>query len=310
MIIKERWYKTVALPAVLSSLLYASSIYLPVIGGFLSFFSPLPVAFIRIKYSKIESYLTFLFLNIVIFFIGGVPAVLLFLLQYGLPILMFSEIFIAVKEPYTAMLFSTCLLIALFYAVFLTYSGFSITKVNLLLQNYIEKSLNLAFKSYSGSLSKAELIEISEKLKKTVYYIIKILPSLMFMFYSAVMIGNFYIVKRLIPELNRIELTKFQAPFFVVWLFIISGFFVLFNKNYFFINIFLICSFLYLIQGLCIIEFWFKKYEVSPFLRGIFLFTIIFLQFVFILIAILGLFDNWFDYRKLNIKEENNESNS
>ncbi len=314
MTIKERWYKTVVLSAVLSTFLYSLSIYLPILGGFVSFFSPLPLGYVRLKYSNIESYLSLFLICILLFFIGGKLGVFLFLLQYGLPFLMFIEIFVLFKEPYNSMIISSVAIICLFYLIFFVFTGFSLNKVNYLIQSYIEKSIEIGFKNYSGGLSKAELIEITAKLKKTAEILIKILPAMMFGFFSAVMLGNFYILKRIIQKLQSIELTRFRAPFGVVWCFIISGFVTVLLKHSLIwllaLNLFLICSFLFLIQGLCIIEFWIKKYNVSPFMRLLFLFTIFIFQFIFIFIAILGLFDMWFDYRKLNLKEETNEGNS
>ncbi len=314
MIIKEKWFKTVVLTTVLTCFLYSLSIYMPLIGGFISFFSPLPLGVVRVRYSKLETYIALVSTCFLLFFIGGKLGVFLFLIQYGLPFLMFIEFFLFLKEPYYSMIISSVFLIVIFYLVLLFFANGSFAKINLILQTYIEKSINISFKNYSGGLSKAELIEITAKLKKTVGFLLKILPAMMFGFYSAVMLGNFYILKRIVGNFQKVELIKFKNPFFIVWIFIVSGFFILFFKKsilwYIFLNLFVITSFLFLIQGLCIVEYWFKKYNISTLMRVFFILALFVFQFIFIFIAVLGLFDVWFDYRKLNFKEEANESNS
>ncbi len=307
-------YKSIFISSVLSCFLYSLSIYFPLFGGFISFFSPLPLGFLRVKEDRVSTYFALLIALAILYSISGEMGIILYLTQYIIPFLVFIEIFLIGIYPFTSMILSCLIIMGIFYLVFLASFGFSISKVNSFLVGYFQKSVEIAFKNYTSSgLTKTEILEITSKLKNTVKILVKVLPSLMFGFYSAVMIGNFYIIKRSIDKFKNINLTHWQAPFYVVWCFILSGFWVLFFKSnpmwWVGLNILLISSFLFLLQGLCIVEYWFSKYNFSPIMKGIFLFFMFLFQIIFVVIALLGLFDTWFDFRKLN-KEESDESNS
>ncbi len=300
--------RTVLLSSGLSIIIYMLSIYFPVFGGFVSFFSPLPLGYVRLKDKKIETYLALLIAIIFLFAIYGFSGAFLYLFQYVVPLLLFIEIYLKSLNFFSSLTISCLFLIFCFYLSFGMYFSFDFSTLNNKLIQYLNKSLNITLKSYFSNLSKAELIEINSKIKSLLKFFVKILPSIMFIFHSAVMVGNFYILKRITEKFKTIDLTKWRLPFFIVWIFIVSGFLMfLFRKNFIYtisINFFIVSCFLFLIQGLCIVEFWFNKINASPVMRGLFLFTLFFFQILFIFIAILGLFDSWFDFRKLN-KEVN-----
>ena len=60
---------------------------------------------------------------------------------------------------------------------------------------------------------------------------------------------------------------------------------------------------IYFFQGIAIVSFFFKKKEV-PFFLKFFIYTLIVIQQIFALLVIgIGFFDTWFDFRKLNLKQ-------
>jgi uncharacterized protein YybS (DUF2232 family) len=56
---------------------------------------------------------------------------------------------------------------------------------------------------------------------------------------------------------------------------------------------------LYFLQGLAIVAFYFERWKMPLFIKG-FVYVVLFLQqFASMVVAALGLFDVWFDFRKL-----------
>ncbi|MDD5524767.1 MAG: DUF2232 domain-containing protein, partial [Smithella sp.] len=69
-------------------------------------------------------------------------------------------------------------------------------------------------------------------------------------------------------------------------------------------NIFLVTSFIYLLQGLAIVSFFFQKKNVPFFFRYLFYFLIAVQQILMIPIVAIGLFDIWIDFRKYFQKDQ------
>ena len=68
------------------------------------------------------------------------------------------------------------------------------------------------------------------------------------------------------------------------------------------LNILIICLFLYFIQGIAVFEYYFRTKNVHRFLRLIFYAILVVQQYLAIVIIVAGLFDLWFDFRKLTPK--------
>jgi uncharacterized protein YybS (DUF2232 family) len=65
------------------------------------------------------------------------------------------------------------------------------------------------------------------------------------------------------------------------------------------LNILLVLGAVYFFQGLAIVSFFFRK-KLSPFVRMMaYLLILLFIQVVGVVIVVLGIFDFWFDFRKL-----------
>jgi uncharacterized protein YybS (DUF2232 family) len=69
------------------------------------------------------------------------------------------------------------------------------------------------------------------------------------------------------------------------------------------LNVFIVLLAVYVFQGLSILLFFLNKYNVPRFLRiGVYV-LIVFQQLFLIGLAVVGLFDQWFDFRKLSKTE-------
>jgi len=140
----------------------------------------------------------------------------------------------------------------------------------------------------------------------------RIFPALVVITAALVVWANFLLGKRILgrtgiiwPQLTT--LATWKAPEFIIWIFIISGgFFFIQNKDITFYssNIFLVTCFIYLLQGLAIVSFFFQSKNVPFFLRYLFYFFIVAQQFLVIPIVAIGLFDIWVDFRKYFQKDQ------
>ena len=107
-----------------------------------------------------------------------------------------------------------------------------------------------------------------------------------------------------------VRLVRF--PYIVVYLFIISLAMVLYAKTRIWgINLLVCVGMIYLIQGTGVLSFiWGDFFSRAKFMRTFLIIAIIINYPVLALIAITGVLDAWFDFRKLNKMEEIHESNT
>ena len=100
----------------------------------------------------------------------------------------------------------------------------------------------------------------------------------------------------------REKLTLWKTPEFIVWFVIAGGLMALLpvgDLKLLGFNLLIVIGTIYFFQGLAIVSFYFEKWKMPFFVKG-FVYAVLFLQqFALMATAVLGLFDVWFDFRKL-----------
>jgi uncharacterized protein YybS (DUF2232 family) len=308
--------KFILLCSIAGAILYSLSLTMPLIGGVLSFFSPLPLGYIGLKKDKYNLYVCFLFTVLLVFFAGGKLGVFLYLLQYGVPFLMFFELYYRGFGTINSIIITILSVVTGIVLVILAYNSFNVSESIQAVTNFMNLNFKAVMKSYKTlGVSEKEINTLSENLKNLTYTITRIMPSLMIMFYGSIFFLNLPIMERLTKvKFKNFNLIDFTSPFPVIWGFIISGFGIfLLNKSFIWwilLNVFISTSFIFLIQGFGVVEHWFRKLNYSRLMKNFFYVLILFSQFLLVTIAIIGLFDNWFDFRKIIQSGGTDEGNS
>lgn len=194
------------------------------------------------------------------------------------------------------------------------YGGFALS-VNpwQLVEKYIAATIQANVKFYSQLPLNAEDINfIKDNEKNIIDGFTQIFPSLVIIASTLIIWANFLLGKQILGKAGITwpkftELTRWKSPELIVWIFIISGglFFVPHKDiNFFSLNIFLVTCFIYFLQGLAIVSFFFQNKNVPLFLRYLFYFFIAVQQMLMIPIVAVGLFDIWIDFRKYFQKDQ------
>lgn len=105
------------------------------------------------------------------------------------------------------------------------------------------------------------------------------------------------------------DLTRWKAPDKMVWFLIAAGGAVLVPASmikWTAANVLLVCLFVYFLQGMAIVTFFFKTRRIPLFLRWTFYLLLAVQQYLIVIVIAAGLFDLWIDFRKLNrpLREE------
>ena len=183
----------------------------------------------------------------------------------------------------------------------------------LLVKKYIAATIAENVKISSQLPLNAEYINfIKDNEKNIVGGITQIFPSIVIISATLVIWINFLLGKDYLAKAGIIypkftALARWKVPDFIIWIFIISGalsFLPYENINFLSLNIFLVVCFIYLLQGLAIVSFFFQSKNVPLFFRYLFYFLIAVQYFLVIPIAAVGLFDIWIDFRKFFQKDQ------
>ena len=157
-------------------------------------------------------------------------------------------------------------------------------------------------------LPQDSLASLKEQAPQIVEMMLRLLPALLLLSFAFIVLMNVLYLGRRFPG-RRAEwfalqnLREWKGPEPLVWGLIACGF-VLFLPGAgvltaIALNLLLVIGACYFAQGLAVIAFFFHKNNVPRFLRGLTYVLIIFQQIFTLLVAGLGLFDLWGDFRRL-----------
>lgn len=176
-----------------------------------------------------------------------------------------------------------------------------------LVVRHVTEAIDINIQLYSRlPLNSEEINAIKNSRDSIIRLFTGIFPALcgigvLFTIWINVLIGNKILRKQNVSVANLSALSAWKAPTWLVWFFIAGGglSFVSQTQIHFTgINVFLMTCFVYLLQGLAIVSFFFQSRNISFFFRWFFYFLIAVQQIVMIAIAVVGFLDLWIDFRK------------
>ena len=96
------------------------------------------------------------------------------------------------------------------------------------------------------------------------------------------------------------EFIWFRNPDALVWLLIVAGFAMMIENRMVAdaaLNLLVVTIFLYFVQGMAIIVHFYKRFTVPRFARGMFYLVLVLQPYLAGVVAALGIFDIWGDFR-------------
>jgi len=297
---------------VISLLVFVFAAASPLSASFLFFLSPLPIIYFYSKLGRIPGLLLVLATLVVAVFTlemlhHGEYVPLICLLSYLGVIL--AEI-LKRKVSIEKAILSSLVAMMIPGLILITYS---IIKTGAApwqrIEPYIVSAILENVKLYSELGVPTEQVNlIKDNAQQIAVFFINILPALGLVS-MALCIWLNLLVTRMIFYRRRLsypdfgDLAKWKSPEKLVWLVIASGGMLLIPNDrvyYVGLNLLILCLFVYLLQGLAIISFFFRKKNIPVFMRTIFYVLLIFQQIFILLVVAVGLFDLWLDFRKFN----------
>ncbi|MDI6687856.1 MAG: YybS family protein, partial [Desulfobacterales bacterium] len=279
----------------ITTLIFAASIYLPVIGLFCFLFIPIPIFFYRSKLGRTTGAIVLVASIIMMIFMIGTISIDIFffieLLLFGFVLGELIEINLSIEKT---VLYACALVVSAGVLVLFFYSNISNVEVIALISEYVANNLKLTIALYEKMGMPEENIRFfSNSLENIQYVLLRIIPAMIvvsnfFMAWATLLIARPILKSRglFYPDFGSLNLWK--APDSFVWGVIGCGLILILPDRgirMIGLNGLIILMAIYFFQGVAIVSFFFEKKRFSSILK-FFLYSLIAIQQIIALIII------------------------
>jgi uncharacterized protein YybS (DUF2232 family) len=312
--VAAEWYefskKVLAGGVAVSFLTFLAVVFIPFLGAVILIMAPLPVLYYSLKYGRKEGLIVFiasLSAVAVILKVTGSMAALPMLFTAGCMGMILSEVLKKSYSVETTILLPVIALLTIWSAFIFYESTVSGVNPRAIIGSSIEHNIQESIEFYGGLDVPEETINvIRDNIKQISGFFLNIFPAIAliiaaFAVWINVLSARELFQKRALWYPDFGDLSAWKAPEKLVWLFIAGGGTLLVPiewVRFAGINFLIVCLFVYLLQGISIVSFFFRQKRIPRFFRAMFYFLIFAQQYFTILIVIAGLFDLWIDFRK------------
>ncbi len=290
--------------------LFVSMLFVPLVGFFFSILTPAPTALVMVRLGGPRAWI-----------VPGLSAVsgaaILFALRvpesvpylFGL-IGMGAVIGYGFRRRWPAgKTVGLSSLVVIGIAAFFALVAFIQTRGQLvhLIEQDLRHVITTAMKQFSsGSSVKTEVME--KGLLEMVPLVVSMMPGILISCTLVVSWVNLLVCRRYAggaaaEAFEQESLSLWKSPEHLVWFAIAGGLMLLLPwgpAKLLGSNLILVMGTIYFFQGLAIVSYYFEKWRVPLFVKG-FVYAVLFLErMASMAVAVLGLFDVWFDFRKHN----------
>ncbi|OQY13277.1 MAG: hypothetical protein B6I30_03270, partial [Desulfobacteraceae bacterium 4572_187] len=251
----------------ITSLIFAISIYIPIIGFVGSLFIPLPILFYRSKLGRSTgAIIPILTIIVMVTVLGGLSIDILFFVELLLLGFVLSELIELDLSIEKTILYTCGSVIFIGIVGLLFYNNLSDKGFYTLVAEYVSKNLTLTLEIYENmGVSQESIHMISNSLEHIEYVLIRIIPALVVASTLFVSWTNLLVAKPILKSHGCFypsfgSLKNWKAPEFLVWGIIGCGLLLLLPEKifkFFGLNGLLIMLTIYFFQGIAIVSFYF-----------------------------------------------------
>ena len=287
------------------------STWIPLLGPFFSLLTPLPFLYYATKWGLYQGAKIAAVTVLVVGLIGkltGFPQIVFLCIEFGVLGLIISETF---RRNYSFGLSVFCGtgLILLLGALIVILTGLSrqMGPIELIL-DYFQSNLDETLRVYEKMGSDPEQIALFKEFTEMLMAVIaKTYPALAIVGTGSVVWMNILLSRPLFRATNLRypfgRMDRWSAPEPMVWGAIAAGFMLLVFEgalNMLALNGLIVMVVIYVFHGLSIVLYYLNKYRVPAWVRFGVYFLLLFQQIFLLVLALAGLFDQWFNFRRMN----------
>ncbi len=295
-----------------SFILFAAYLAVPPLGIFSGILAPFPVAYNRLIHGRVFSLIIVLGATIAITALFGLFAGCMYLGICGMIGLFMPELLLRGITGSRALFWTTAANMLIFTVSFIAYISLSGINLQQLISAEISDSMKQAVVLYEkGGVTGEDLEFVKHSMTTASDLLQRLYPALVTIMFVVIAGCNLVLIKKTTAktDLNLAigNFGTFKNPDLLVWAMIAVGFLLLLPVSPMTtaeLNLLLIIVMLYFLQGMAVITALITRHSVPTFVRILLYAMLIIQPYLLTLVAGIGLFDLWVDFRTPK-KQEN-----
>jgi uncharacterized protein YybS (DUF2232 family) len=177
---------------------------------------------------------------------------------------------------------------------------------------YLERTVQEVWTAFSKLIEKEQILEQEMPLSglnlaEISAFIAQVTPALLLINNTVVVLLNYILSRHLGGQRGwedpKLPLACWEAPGWLVFVLIVAGFLVVVPYQalqMIGVNVILLCGLFYFFQGLAILGFSFRRFQVPRFFRWTAYMLLVLVKPAMLLVILMGLTDLWLDFRRLH----------
>ncbi len=294
-----------------SFVLFAAYLIIPPIGIFSGILAPFPAAYNRLISGRISSLIVIIGATTAITALFGVLAGCLYLGMCGMIGFFMPELLLRGFSNSRTILWTTAANLLIFFVGFIVYSTVSGVNLQSLISTEITNSLKHAVAIYEKSgVTGEDLEQIKRSMATAAEMLQRLYPALVTAMLVFIAGCNLALLRKTIAksavDISIGDFSTYKNPEPLVWILIITGSALLLPLSLITtpaLNILFIVALLYFFQGMAVVSALVKKHSIPAFMRILFYVMLIIQPYLLALVASIGLFDLWVDFRTPKTQE-------
>ncbi|MDR3578528.1 MAG: YybS family protein [Oryzomonas sp.] len=291
--------------------LFAATFVIPPLGFFSGILAPFPVMYFHLRHGRVIAAIILLAAVTALTALFGVNAAAVYLLQCGIMALLLPELLLRGYGAARSIAWTTAVNIAVLAVAAVIFTQVSGQDLQRSLSGEISTSIARALALYEQSGVKGDdLSMVKQSMDMAAALLIRIYPSLVTILLGIMAGCNLALIRRPAFLMGyRFQLGDFKElrlPEPLIWVLIVAGFALLAPDPIVTtpaLNVLAVTTTLYFLQGLAVVLTLFARQTFAGIMR-VFLWVMLLLQpYLAAIIAAIGIFDIWGDFRTPKKKE-------
>lgn len=296
-----------------SFVLFAAYLAIPPLGIFSGLLAPFPVAYSRLLHGRSTALIVLFGTATMITGLFGLFAGCLYFGMCGMVGYLMPKLLLQGKGVARTLFWTTAANLLVFATGIIGYGAVSGVNLHQIVSAEMTSSLKQAVSLYESAGVKGEELELLKRSMQTAAELLKHLYPALVTTMLVIMAGcNLLLLKKATAKISTGitygDFSSFKNPDLLVWVLIAAGFSMLLPVPYIenpALNVLLVVVLLYFFQGLAVVATLFNRTSISTFVRVVLYAMLIIQPYLVTLIAGIGLFDLWIDFRTPKTTQEN-----
>lgn len=304
-------FREMVLPVLAVLFLFMASIYLPFVGVFFGIWTPLPLVYAYLERGPAQAAAVLAAAALAVLTLSGGAFTVLFALEYGVMAAVMGEL-IRQGHPREKVALYGAVAPALcsFAAIFVFFSGTE-TDFFTFMKEKIEFSIRETMESYQAKGMNQEQVQVLEAYSSQIINLfVRLLPAWFIAGSLLTAAANYGVIKKIwikrfsgaSPYFRDLPFSQWMLSDYFIWALIAAGLALLLPLaalNAVGINLLFLSLLVYTISGMAVLLYWLEKNKNYHFFVLIVTVLLLIQPIFLLIIAGLGIFDIWVDFRKL-----------